>query len=210
MEYSQPEPELSAAAMREWEGHVESVLRGLAHALNNRAASVSAVVELWDDPGQSPGSTRTLLTAEVEQLRELVAAVRHVGAPRSQVEAFEPSGAAVAARAIVGLHADLRERMITIDGASAPPVRASKWMFVRALVALAAAVASRGSASDAAVIEIRGDAGWVVIRATRAGLTPVLTPYVLETARLMGGEPLVGVAGFRLPSLAELRRREGR
>ena len=207
MEHSQTEPELSADAMREWEGHVEGVLRGVAHALNNRAASVSGVVELWDDPEQQSGATRTALAAEVERLRELVGVVRAVGAPRGQVEAFEPAEAAAVASAIIGLHADLQARSITIGGASAPPVRVSKWMLVRALVALAAA-AARGRESTAAAIDVRGDAGWVVVRAAGAG--PALTPYVLEMVQAMGGEPLAGGTGFRLPSLAELRRREGR
>ena len=196
--------------MREWEGHAESVLRGLAHALNNRAASVSAVVELWDDPEQPSEATRTALTAEVERLRDLVEIVRTVGAPRGQVEAFEPAEAAAAASAIIGLHANLRERSITFESASAPPVRTSRWMLVRALVAFAAATALRGNRSGAATISIRADAPWVVFRATGEGLTPELTPYVLEMTRAMGGEPLSDAPGFRLPSLAELRRREGR
>lgn len=217
MEHSQPDHELSAAALREWEGHVENVLRGVAHALNNRAASVLAVVELWNEPEPASGSTRALLEGEVQRLRDLVDVVRAVGASRGEVEAFEPADAVRAARAVIGLHADLRERSITIDGASAPPVRTRQWMFVRALVALAAVASRRGGSgasgaqgAGAVTIEVRGEAGWVVIRTTGAGQTPGLTPYVLETARAMGGEPLADLAGFRLPSLAELRRREGR
>jgi len=221
MEHAQPNHELSAAALREWEGHVESALRGVAHALNNRAASVSAVVELWDEPESESGSTRRLLAAEVQRLRDLVDVVYTVGAPRGEIEAFEPADAVRTARAVIGLHADLREHRITIDVASAPPVRARQWMLVRALVALAAAsvAASRrdgsgvpgtGAGAGTVAIEVDGEAGWVVIRATGPGLAPGLTPYVLETARAMGGEPLDDALGFRLPSLAELRRREGR
>jgi hypothetical protein len=219
MEHAQPSHELSAAALREWEGHVESALRGVAHALNNRAASVSAVVELWNEPESESGSTRRLLEAEVQRLRDLVDVVYTVGAPRGEIEAFEPADAVRTARAVIGLHADLREHRITIDVASAPPVRARQWMLVRALGALAAAsvAASRrygsgapGTVAGTVAIEVDGEAGWVVIRASGPGLAPGLTPYVLETARAMGGEPLDDALGFRLPSLAELRRREGR
>jgi hypothetical protein len=217
METTQPQYELSAAALREWEEHAENVLRGLTHALNNRAASVSAVVELWNEPEPASGSTRALLEAEVQRLRDLVGVVRTVGSRGAEVEAFEPADAVRAALAVIGLHADLRDRSITIDCASAPPVRTRQWMLVRAVVALAAAASRRGGSgasgsqgTGSVVIEVRGEAGWVVIRATGAGLMPGLTPYVLETARAMGGEPLADLAGFRLPSLAELRRREGR
>jgi hypothetical protein len=209
MVHPEPESSLSAAALREWEGHVESVLRGVAHALNNRAAAVSGVVELWNVPGET-SSNRALLEGEVHRIRDLVGAVRAIGSHGGQVESFEPTEAATAARVIIGLHADLRERSITIDSASAPPLRTAKWMLVRTLVALAAAAAVSGNRSGVATITIRGEAGWVVIRAAGVGLTPELTPYVLEMARAMGGEPLADVPGFRLPSLAELRRREGR
>jgi len=210
MEHAQPGQELSAAALREWEGHVENVLRGVAHALNNRAASVSAVVELWTESEGPTGTAHALLEAEVQRLRDLVEVVRTVGAPRGPVEAFEPATAIAAARVVIGLHADLRERSITIDDASAPPLRTQKWMLVRALVALAAGAASRGDGSGSVAIEVRGEAGWVVIRTNGVAPTPGLTSYVLEAALAMGGEPLADALGFRIPSLAELRRREGR
>jgi len=207
MENDPPGPELSAHALREWEAHVEDVLRGVAHALNNRAASVAAVVELWTEPESATGSSRALLAAEVQRLRDLEDVVRTVGAQRGPVEAFKPADAATSARAVIGLHAGLRERSITITCEAAPPVRTAKWMFVRGLVGLAAAGDHRGGAVS---ISVTPDAGWVVVRASGAGLKPGLTPYVGEIARAMGGEPLDDAPGFRVPSLAELRRREGR
>ena len=81
---------------------------------------------------------------------------------------------------------------------------------VAASVAASRRDGSGAPGTGAVAIEVDGEAGWVVIRATGRGLAPGLTPYVLETARAMGGEPLDDALGFRLPSLAELRRREGR
>jgi hypothetical protein len=208
MENTPPTPELSANALREWDGHLEDVLRGVAHALNNRAASVSAVVELWTAPDDANGS-RSLLAAEAQRLRDLVNVVRTVGAQHGPVEAFEPAEAVESARTVISLHAGLRERSITLSAENAPPVRTAKWMFVRALVGLAAASAA-ATARGALSITVGRDAESVVVRASGDGLSPGLSPYVLELARAMGGAPLDDAPGFTLPSLAELRRREGR
>jgi hypothetical protein len=207
-------PELSADALREWEGHLEDILRGVAHALNNRAASVSAVIELWADSTEEASSTRSLLVAEAQRLRDLVDVVRTVGAQHGAEEAFDPSDAVSAARAVIGLHAGLRERSITIASDTAPPVRTRKWLFVRALVGLAAssaaATARSGHAGSALSVTVSRDADDVAVRVSGDGLSPGLTPYVLEVSRAMGGTPLADAPGFRMPSLAELRRREGR
>ena len=205
------DPTLSPAAIQEWERHLEQVMRGVAHALNNRAASVSAVLELSFDPGEDGAPTRALLGAEVQRLRDLAEVVRTVGSPRGAVEALSPADAAAAARVVVSLHADLRERSITIDGAGASPIRVPRWLFVRALVALAAD-ASAGGPSNAVAIRIRDDQDWVIVSALPSATLPAQKPsdYLREAAAALGGEVLRETLGFRLPSLAGLRRREGR
>src|SRR5687767_8277197 len=94
------DPTLSAAALNEWRQHVESVLRGIAHALNNRATALSAVIELSQDPVEEPSITNSILATELERVRSLTAAVRSIGAPRSGVEAFAPGDAAAEALAV--------------------------------------------------------------------------------------------------------------
>lgn len=201
--------ELSAEALREWEGHVEHVLRGLAHALNNRATAVSAVLELSNEPDHGVVSASALLTTEVQRLLELVDVVRTIGESRGEVEAFEPRDAASTARLAIGLHADLRECPVAIDVATAAPVRTHRWMFVRALIALAASAAPERAAGAITVV-VTEDDGWVVVRAAGAAAPSRLSPYTAEIVRAMGGEPLPGALAFRLPTLAALRRREGR
>jgi len=207
------EPALSPAAQREWEEHLEHVLRGVGHALNNRAASVSAVMELSFEPDQGGVPTRALLAAEVQRLRELAEVVRTVGLPRGAAEAFVPAEAASAARVVLSLHAELRERAIVIDATGAPPVRGRKWLLVRALVSLAADASARHSGAPVA-ITMREDGPWLTVAVNvDTGAAPPAaraSSYVRDAAAALGGEPLPAALGFRMPTLAEFRRREGR
>lgn len=204
---------LSVEALQEWEGHMDDVLRGVAHALNNRAASVSAMLELTLEGDRSDSATRALLGAEVQRLHELVDVVRAVGAPRAAPEAFDARDAAATARAVMSLHAAMRDRTVTVDAPSVLAVRTPRWMFVRALVATAAHGA--GGKPGTATIRLSEEDGWIVVRATTTGFGAGTAPvqrsrYADELARAMGGEPLPDAPGFRIPTLAEVRRREGR
>jgi hypothetical protein len=202
-------PELSAEALREWNGHVENVLRGIAHALNNRAAALSAVIELTRDP-EDAGVIGSILSAELDRVGDLVAVVRSIASHKSGADAFVPADAANEALAVLRHHAENRERRVAIDASSAAPVRVVRWMFVRALIALGATA----SASDGGVkISIVEEGPWLVTRLDTANVPDAaLSPYVKELARAMAGEPLptADCYGFRIPTLAALRRSEGR
>lgn len=199
-------PSLSAAALLEWEGHAQSVLRGVAHALNNRAASISALMTLCAEPDHTPNATRELLSVEVDRLGELAGVVRIVGAPTGNVEPFEASDAARSALAVLALHAGLRDRTVTIN-ATVPPLRALRWMFVRALVVLAGRAAANDPRAPI-VVELCERDGWVEATVNAASMTR--SPYVDEIAVALGGELLAHASGFRVPTLATIRRREGR
>src|SRR5688572_9513570 len=93
--------ELSAAALQEWTSHVENVLRGVAHALNNRAAALSAVMELAKDPTEDTDVVGSILSSEMERVTELVAVVRSVGVPKQSAEAFAPADVAATAVAVL-------------------------------------------------------------------------------------------------------------
>jgi len=209
-------PELSAAALREWGAHVECVLRGIGHSLNNRAAALSAVLELARDSSggstqEDPAVLTSILGSEVERVTGLVAVVRSIAAPRQQPDAFVASDAAAEALAVLKLHAEQRDRKIVFDS-SATPLRVPRWMFVRALIALAAAAPS-GKAEVRIVIADRNE--WLETHVDAVPPIP-LTPLVTELAGAMRGEPLAedatggGGYGFRVPTLSALRRLEGR
>jgi len=200
----QATPEVTPAALREWTHHVESVLRGLAHALNNRAAALSAVIELSRDPDDDPAATREILQGEMDRVAELVRVVRGIGVPRAEVEAFSPGDLADDLRSLLSLHADLRDLSVRVDAADAPPVRVERWMLLRALLALAA-TSTPPPGERTVSLTVSGEGDWVVARAhgPQSG-------YMGELARAMGGELLPDRAGFRVPTLESLRRLEGR
>lgn len=204
-------PRLSAPALEEWTRNVEHVMRGISHALNNRATALSALIELSGDHlDGEPSDTRSILRSELFRVTELANIVRTVGAPRLGVEAFAPADAAKETLIALQLHIEQRERAAKIDASNAAPVRVQRWMFVRALFALIAAATTRAAAGVSVSIVTEGD--WVV---TRAGgidaRVEALSPYAAEMATAMGGESLQdGACGFRLPTLAAIRQREGR
>jgi hypothetical protein len=184
-------------------------MRGIAHALNNRAAALSAVIELAREPDDDPSSTSSILSTELERVRSLAEVVRSVGAPRSGMEAFSPRDAAIEALAVLKLHAEQREHHIAIDAAAAPPTRVPRWMFVRSLIALGAGASN--SARAPVRITVLEDGEWLLVRVEgTSAACAELSPYTAELSRAMGGEPLEGQCGFRVPTLAALRQREAR
>lgn len=196
-------PALSAGALEEWSLHVEAILRGVAHALNNRAATLSALIQLADDSEPAP-TLRAILATELERVTELAAAIRSVGTPRAGEEAFAPTDAVSEALQVLALHADQRDATTVIDARDAGPVRVRRWMFVRALIVLAA---NAGRANANVRIEIRSSGNDLVVRMANESPAPSL--YVQEIVRAMGGEMSGDGMGFRLPTLAALRQREG-
>lgn len=196
-------PELSAAAQKEWNGHVEAVLRGVAHALNNRAAALSALVQLSDD-GEPASTLRSILASELDRVSELAAAIRSVGTPRTGEEAFSPTDAAAEAADVLALHSDQRDATTPIEASGARPIRTRRALFVRALIVLAA---NAGRADPRASLTILSSEDDVSVRVNDA--TPVASAFIAEIARAMGGDELDSGRGFRLPTLAALRRREG-
>lgn len=202
--------DLSQAAWHEWNRNVESVLRGVAHMLNNRAAALAAVIELAQD-ADGPEVTTPILRTELQKVRELTAVIRTMGSPRTGVEAFSPRDAASEALAVLGVHGDQRERAALIEAATGAAVRVPRWMFVRALIALVASVPVAGPATHSVKVTVTDDGDWVVARVSGvSGHVAEHSPFTAELAVAMGGEPLADAYGFRLPSLAALRRREGR
>lgn len=196
-------PELSPAAQKEWSGHVEAVLRGVSHALNNRSAALSALIQLADDQ-ESPSTLRSILATELDRVTALAAAISAIGTPRAGEEAFSPADAAAEALEVLGLHSDQRDHSTRIEVRDAAPVRARRWMFVRALIVLAANV---GKARPDALLEISSDGDDLLVQAQ--GASPGASPFVQEVARAMGGDVIDAGRGFRMPTLSAVRRREG-
>ena len=206
-----PAPALSAAALAEWTHHVESILRGLAHALNNRASALSAVIELSKDPDDDPAGTQAILASELDRMLDLAKVVRSLSAPgKRAAEAIAPGDVTPEVLAAIGLHSDHRDRAVAIDATSAPVIRAPRWMFVRALIAIAATLPATPPGERTSRLTLTEEEDWLAVRATPGAGDAVPSSYAAELARAMDGGPLTDGYGFRIPTLAAIRRREGR
>lgn len=180
---------------------MDAILRGIAHALNNRAAAITAAIQLSRDPSDGAEAVAAILEPELPRVAELAATIRAIGAPKRGDEAFAPRDAAAEAAAILGLHAEQRERGVSIDAPATAPLRTQRWMFVRALIAL-------GASTSGAPVTVTDDGDAVLVVADGAARS---STYARELGIAMGGALLSGPrAGFRLPTLAALRQREGR
>ena len=201
-------PDLSAAALREWGSIVEGVLRGIAHSLNNRASAISAVLDLSRDPDDESSAVGAILGREMERGQELVNVVRAIGTPLPRSAAFSMDEAAADAARVLALHADLRDRTVAFD-VGAAPTRVPRWMCVRALIALAAH-ATHGAPARTITLSAVEEGDWILLRVRERGDAADQSPYTAEVVAAMGGELLADAFGFRIPTLAAVRRREGR
>lgn len=198
--------QLSAASAAEWTHHLENILRGVGHALNNRAAALAAVMEITSGDAADARAARDLTGEESRQLAALARVLRTIDAGDGAPQAFVPGDAVADALALLELHRDFRDGLPDIAAQHAAPVRTSRPLFVRELVVLAAGARAAGGRIAPLILDTEGD--WLV--ATARGTGPC-TPLAVELATAMGGEPLDdGRYGIRIPTLEAIRRREGR
>jgi hypothetical protein len=203
-----PPPPQDSTSLDDWATISDDLLQGLIHALNNRVAALSAFLELArlgdavDPLAELPG--------EITHLQGLSALFALLPERRTQAEALELSTALDDAIRLHEHHPRFRaERYEVRYEGTAIPVRAPRWALVRTLVMLLhAAKRDEGATGgrDAVSVVVRADEVTMSVRVTAAAASRDL----IAAAGLAGGsiareaETLV----FRLPSLAELRRRE--
>jgi hypothetical protein len=127
------------------------------------------------------------------------------------VEAFIPADAAREAQLVLTFHEEQRDQGATFDADAAPPTRLPRWLFVRALVVLGADASAHGAkGAPRPKVTLSGDDNWVVARVAGAAPGAELSPCGTALALALGGEPLQDALGFRVPTLAAIRRREAR
>jgi hypothetical protein len=202
-----PSPE-DSTSLDDWSTISNDLLQGLIHALNNRVAALSAFLELArlgdavDPLAELPG--------ELAQLQGLSTLFALLPERRTQAEALELPAALDDAIQLHEHHPRLRaERCEVRYEGIAVPVRVSRWALVRTLVMLIHAAKRGGEAArgHATSIVVRADDSTMSVRVRAAADASC---DLIAAAELAGGsiaregETLV----FRLPSLAELRRRE--
>jgi len=216
-----PEPsvelrQFSAAALEEWARIVEQVLRAVAHALNNRAAAIAALIDLSHDAtSEDVAASQSILRSELERVGELTQVVRALTPARGDagavgdVAAFAPADLVSDINAILRLYDEQRSAGIEVTATGAPPVRLSRTELLRACVCVAVAAAG-SQPRELTAIQMTGtaDGDWLDVRATAPA--SVRSTYAAEAAARMGGEISEGQLGFRVPSLSALRQRAAR
>lgn len=209
----------------------DGVLRGIAHALSNRVAALSGVAGLVDFGDLSAERLSRALGAEVAQLGALVELVRLVPADsRQRAEALELQAVLPQIVALHAMHPDLRDIPCTLahDGRAAP-VHLKRSALVYATLLLLDA-AKRDAASNGSVaVGYGGDPVSVTIvvesrrgpdpagatddaTALRERISAVLSQLdpvlAAEVGPVTEGESRGVRIALRLPTLAEVRRRE--
>ena len=186
----------------DWATLSNDLLQGLVHALNNRLSALGALMELarLRDETMDPLAE---LPAEIGQLEGLTGLFALLPERRTGAEALELSVALDDAVRLHEQHLRLRaERCEVRYEGTPPPVRAPRWALVRTLVMLVHAAKRSG-----APLIVRTDDTAVSVCVRSAGGP--------SRDLLAAGEQAGGVVGredelltLRLPTLAELRRRE--
>ena len=196
----------------DWQTLSNDLLQGLVHALNNRLSALGALMELarLRDETVDPLSE---LPTEVAQLQALTGLFALLPERRADAEALELSAVIDDAVRLHEHHLRLRAERCEVryEGAP-PPVRAPRWSLVRTLVMLVHAAKRSGEAAGergGAPMIVRTDESMVSV-CVSTGASP--SRDLLDAGERAGGEFTRedDLLVFRLPTLAELRRRERR
>jgi len=194
----------------DWPTLSNDLLQGLVHALNNRLSALSALMELarLRDETVDPLAE---LPSEVAQLQGLTGLFALLPERRTDAEALELTAALTDAVRLHEHHLRLRAEHCEIRYEGTPaPVRAPRWALVRTLVMLV------HSAKRSSETEREGDRSPIIVRTDESTVSVCVStgvdasPDLLAAGARAGGEFTRedNLLIFRLPSLAELRRRE--
>lgn len=203
-------PPSDSTSVDDWATLSNDLLQGLVHALNNRLSALGALMELArlrDETVDPLGE----LPSEIAQLQGLTGLFALLPERRADAEALELSAAMTDAVRLHAHHLRLRaERCEVRYEGSPPPVRAPRWALVRTLVMLVHAAKRSGEGAgerSAAPIIVRTDESTVYVCVSTSA-SP--SHDLLSAGERAGGEFTRedGLLVFRLPTLAELRRRE--
>ena len=137
----------------------DEIVRGVAHAMSNRVASLSAGLYVLGEHGTASATSVAALQSELDRMEQLLTQLRMI--PRENIPA-EPLLALDSARTAVALHEHHGElRNVTCDVqdiGAVPPARAEPQALLHALlVAINAAKQSAGSGNARLVLDTEHD-----------------------------------------------------
>ncbi|MCO4099433.1 hypothetical protein [Gemmatimonas sp.] len=202
-----------------WLGIQDDLLRGLAHAISNRLATIIAAAGVLDVPETPDPRFLDGLRSDADRLDGLLTLLRQL--PRRADADLEPlllSDALETARRLVNEHPDLRGRTITpVFTGDVVPARAEPTAVLHAMI-VALLGASRGGAGPITVaMETVGDCVRVGARVDGGG-EEAGDDAIEDDARTISwllrssngrGTTLAGGCAFEVPTLQASRRRPG-
>jgi nitrogen-specific signal transduction histidine kinase len=121
-----------------WSSVSEALVRGLAHALSNRIATIGTIAELLRVGGDDPAAMSEMLGVETSRLEDLLEQMRALSARQSgRLEAMRLSDAVAGAMAMHSYHPERRSIAMTVEpGDESRPVLGDALRLQRELLLL--------------------------------------------------------------------------
>ncbi|MEO8879961.1 MAG: hypothetical protein ABI446_06145 [Gemmatimonadaceae bacterium] len=140
-----------------WSAVSETLVRGLAHALSNRIATVGTIAELLRLDGDDPATMSEMLAVETRRLEDLLEQMRALSMHHSgRHEAMRLSDAVAGAMALHSYHPERRSVAITIEpGDESRPVLGDAIRLQRELVLLLDAATTSALAHVSRAVRVR-------------------------------------------------------
>jgi signal transduction histidine kinase len=133
-----------------WSSVSEALVRGMAHALSNRIATIGTISELLRVSADDPAAMSEMLGIETRRLEDLLEQMRALSARQSgRIEAMRLSDAVAGAMAMHGYHPERRSIAVSVEpGDESRPVLGDPLRLQRELLLLLDA-ATQGALSHA-------------------------------------------------------------
>jgi nitrogen-specific signal transduction histidine kinase len=135
----------------------ETLLRGIAHALSNRIATIGTIAELLRVGGDDPHAMSEMLAIETERLEDLLEQMRALSARSAgRMEAMRLSDAIAGAMALHSYHPERRSVAVTIEpGDESRPVLGDPLLLQRELLILLDAATHAAMSHTSRAVRVR-------------------------------------------------------
>jgi nitrogen-specific signal transduction histidine kinase len=183
-----------------WSLASETLVRGLAHALGNRIATIGTIAELLRVGGDDPIAMSELLGVETRRLEDLLEQMRALSVQHSgRQEAMRLSDAVAGAMALHSYHPERRTIAITIEpGDESRPVLGDAIRLQRELILLLDAATNAALAHASRAVRVRfglqGTVGVVRLLVGNAAATGALPECALGAIAMGVEESDAGVS----------------
>jgi len=135
----------------------ETLLRGIAHALSNRIATIGTIAELLRVGGDDPHAMSEMLAIETERLEDLLEQMRAISARSGgRMEALRLSDTVAGAMALHSYHPERRSVAVTIEpGDESRPVLGDPLLLQRHLLILLDAATHAATSHASRAVRVR-------------------------------------------------------